>query len=44
MTKVKERATKQLCIYPSSYEKLRILAFKRRSTLPRIVRELLAQV
>jgi hypothetical protein len=40
MRKLKERATKQLRIYPSSYEKLRTLAFKRRVSLAAIIRDL----
>jgi len=42
--KKRERATKQLRIYPSSYEKLRTLAFKRRVSLAAIIGELIAGV
>jgi hypothetical protein len=44
MTKTKERATKQLRIYPSVYEKLRVLAFKRRKSLAAVIGELVAGV
>ena len=40
--KKRERATKQLRIYPSSYEKLRTLAFRKRGSLAAIIRDLLA--
>jgi hypothetical protein len=39
--KKRERATKQLRIYPTSYEKLRTLAFKQRKPMPAIISELL---
>jgi hypothetical protein len=42
--KKRERATKQLRIYPSSYEKLRTLAYKRRKSMPAVINEVLGGV
>lgn len=42
MKSTKERASVQLRIYPSSHEKLRRLAFKKRLSLAKVVRDLLS--